>query len=493
LKIGRKVRLATATLLMVTSVIGGAVWWTYSDVEIADRQLREATETGRALSSLNLVTLEYVLNRHERARQQWHTVSTRVDDLIAASRFSDPAEREMLARVRERRAQSTKIFGELTSVSVDDDSDPPGNEINRRFAAQLPSRLVFLEQDNLAATFGLSELATKRSDAAQRRLLAVIIAGLVMIAMIKIGVSWLIHRDVIKPLAKLQHSTRQVASGNSNVKFDTHIDDEIGELSSSIDVMTKSLQKSLAQFDRSNRELALKNEELNAFSYSVSHDLRAPLRSMDGFASVLLDDYGEVLDKEGKDALNRIRAASQRMGCIIDDLLRLSQVTRAELNMADVDLSAMAREIAVALDSESSGQKAEWAIESGLYVRADPALMRIAMRNLLQNAWKFSSRAKRPVIRVGALERDSTTVYFVADNGVGFDPAHASGLFGAFQRLHHADDFPGTGIGLAIVKRIVLRHGGGLWAEAKEGQGATFFFSFKESKNGPREQDHPAG
>ena len=208
---------------------------------------------------------------------------------------------------------------------------------------------------------------------------------------------------------------------------------------------------------------------------------------------VLIEDYGDKLDEEGKDALKRIRAASQRMGYLIDDLLRLSQVTRAELNVTRVDLSAIAREIADAIDREQSGRSVEWAIEPGLSIRADPALTRIAMQNLLHNAWKFTGRTDKPVIRVGALERDAKTVYFVADNGVGFDMAHADSLFGAFQRLHHADDFPGTGIGLAIVQRIIRRHDGEIWAEAKEGEGATFFFSVKESENGSDEQDSPAG
>jgi light-regulated signal transduction histidine kinase (bacteriophytochrome) len=240
-------------------------------------------------------------------------------------------------------------------------------------------------------------------------------------------------------------------------------------------------------------ELAAANKELEAFSYSVAHDLRTPLRSMDGFALVLLEDYGNRLDEEGKDALERIRAASQRMGNLIDDMLRLSQVTRADLKLARVDLSALAREIAGGIEREQSGRTVEWAIEAGLSIRADPALMRIAMQNLLQNAWKFTGRTDKPVIRVGALTRDANKVYFVADNGVGFDTAHAENLFGAFQRLHHADDFPGTGIGLAIVQRIIRRHNGKIWAEAKQGEGATFFFSVKESKHGSNEQVHPAG
>jgi signal transduction histidine kinase len=259
---------------------------------------------------------------------------------------------------------------------------------------------------------------------------------------------------------------------------------------------TDNTVRGLAEFariERSNHDLAALNEELKAFSYSVSHDLRGPLRAMDGFSLALLENYGDKLDAEGKDSLERIRAASQRMGILIDDLLRLSQVTRAQLKVTRVDLSAIAREITDNIDREQSGRSVEWVIEAGLSIRADPALMRIAMQNLLYNAWKFTGRTDKPVIRVGALTSDANKVYFVADNGVGFDMAHANNLFGAFQRLHHADDFPGTGIGLAIVQRILRRHNGKIWAEAQEGEGATFFFSVKDSENGPDEQDHPAG
>jgi light-regulated signal transduction histidine kinase (bacteriophytochrome) len=188
----------------------------------------------------------------------------------------------------------------------------------------------------------------------------------------------------------------------------------------------------------------------------------------------------------------RIRAASQRMGNLIDDLLRLSQVTRAGLNITRVDLSAVAREIASDIDRRPSERSAKWAIESGLSIHADLTLIRIAMQNLLENAWKFTGRTTEPVIRVGAIKRDARTIYFVADNGAGFDMAHSGKLFGAFQRLHHVGDFPGTGIGLAIAKRIIHRHDGEIWAEAKPDEGATFYFHVKESVDGSQ-QDNPAG
>jgi signal transduction histidine kinase len=493
MRIASKERFATGTLLAMIGVIALAVWWTSIQVEDAQRARLDASEIARALTSLRLVTSEYALNRHERARVQWNAISDRVDGLIAASKFSDDGEQEILADVRNRRAQARQTFAELASASPIERTDAPGAGLNQRFESQLLGRLFILQQDNLTAAFRLSDLATDRSNAAQRRLLNVILSGLALIAMITIGVSWLIRHDVLTPVASLQHAARQVAAGNWGFEFGDGGADEIGQLTQNLGSMTRSLRDSLRQIQRSNQELAALNNELEAFSYSVSHDLRAPLRSMDGFSLALLEDYGDKLDDEGKDSLRRIRAASQRMGRLIDDLLGLSQVTRAELRIEPVNLGGIAREIADSLGQRKDGHELQWRIDENVDVRADRELMRIALRNLLDNAWKFTSKTLDAAIRIGAQERDGRQVFFVADNGAGFDMAYAEKLFGAFQRLHHTDDFPGTGIGLAIVQRIVRRHNGTIWAEAKPGDGATFFFTLGDSDNDRRGQDNPAG
>lgn len=228
-----------------------------------------------------------------------------------------------------------------------------------------------------------------------------------------------------------------------------------------------------------NIELAALNEELRAFSYSVSHDLRAPLRSMDGFSLVILEDYGNLLPLDGQDALQRIRLASQHMGCLIDDLLRLSQVTRAEMRIEQVNLTAMCPRIAAAIDATHLPRLVQWDIQQGMQIDADKPLIQIAMQNLIENAWKFTGETATPRIAIGSKDADGKTVYFVADNGAGFDMAHAQNLFGAFERLHSAADFQGTGIGLALVERIINRHDGKIWGEAAIGQGATFFFYMK--------------
>ena len=224
-------------------------------------------------------------------------------------------------------------------------------------------------------------------------------------------------------------------------------------------------------------ELSLLNQELEAFSYSVSHDLRAPLRAVDGFSNALLEDYADRLDREGRDLLNRIHAGAQRMNALIDDLLKLSRLSRAKLEPAPVDLSALAEEICRQLQETTPERHVVLEIAPKLMAQGDPGLLRAALENLLGNAWKYTSKTPQPRIEFGRTEQDGQPVYFVRDNGAGFDMAYADKLFGAFQRLHHPGEFEGTGIGLATVRRIIHRHGGRIWAEAAPGQGATFYFT----------------
>lgn len=226
-------------------------------------------------------------------------------------------------------------------------------------------------------------------------------------------------------------------------------------------------------------ELIAANRELEAFSYSVSHDLRAPLRGVDGFSQALLEDCGDRLGPEGRDYLHRIRSAAQHMGQLIDDLLKLAKVTRADLHWERVDLTAMAQSTLAGLSETHQERVVEWTVQPGLQTTGDSRLLQIAVTNLLENAWKFTSKREKARIEFGMHERGTAREYFVTDNGAGFDSAYASKLFGAFQRLHHSRDFPGTGIGLATVQRIVRRHGGLVWADGAPGLGATFSFTLQ--------------
>jgi PAS domain S-box-containing protein len=222
------------------------------------------------------------------------------------------------------------------------------------------------------------------------------------------------------------------------------------------------------------------NKELESFSYSVSHDLRTPLRSIDGFSQALLEDCAGLLNEQGKDYLSRIRAASQHMEQLIDDLLGLSRTARHELRRKSVDLSALALGSADEVRKIWPGRQVKLVVAPGLQAHGDPQLLRILFVNLLSNAWKFTSKQERAMIEVDALSHDGTTAYFVRDNGAGFDMAYVAKLFSPFQRLHAMTEYPGTGIGLSTVQRIVARHGGLVWAEGWVGQGATFYFTLGE-------------
>jgi len=223
-------------------------------------------------------------------------------------------------------------------------------------------------------------------------------------------------------------------------------------------------------------ELAAVNKELESFAYSVSHDLRAPLRGIDGWSQALLEDCGHLLDDQGNGYLATVRSEVRRMSQLIDALLRLSRVTRTEIRLEQVDLSELARAVECELRVAHPDRSVEVAIALGLTAVGDVVLLRALARNLLGNAWKFTGQCQQARIEFGATLDAGTTTYFVRDNGVGFDMAHASRLFAPFQRLHRAEEFPGTGIGLATVQRSVARHGGRIWAEGVPEAGATFYF-----------------
>ena len=219
------------------------------------------------------------------------------------------------------------------------------------------------------------------------------------------------------------------------------------------------------------------NKELESFSYSVSHDLRAPLRTIDGFTVALNEDYADKFDEEGRDYFRRIRDAARKMGQLIDDMLKLARITRLELVHEKVDLSQLARTVARELQEAAPERAVEFIVQPGLVAEGDQRLLKIAFENLLSNAWKFTSRHPSARIEFGTVEKDGRTAYFVKDDGAGFDMAYADKLFTTFQRLHAFEEFPGTGIGLPIVQRAIHRHGGRVWGEGAVEKGATFFFT----------------
>jgi signal transduction histidine kinase len=317
----------------------------------------------------------------------------------------------------------------------------------------------------------------------------------VLSLLVEVGMLWMVLRKrIAQPLDTFVQATQTIAAGDFSAAtsaLPVTRTDELGLLANSFQDMTESLSAARDKLDAVNVSLENKvaertakleavNKEMEAFSYSVSHDLRAPLRGVDGWSQALLDDYGDTLDDQAHKYLDTIRSETQRMGQLIDDLLELSRVTRSEMSRNKVDLGALAHTIAERLRKSNPERRVEFIIQPEVFVYGDAPLLEIALTNLFDNAWKFTGGRSLAAIEFGSTFVEGKQAYFVRDNGTGFDMKYAGKLFGAFQRLHKASEFPGTGIGLATVQRIIHRHEGRIWAESKLGEGTTFYFVLKE-------------
>jgi signal transduction histidine kinase len=327
----------------------------------------------------------------------------------------------------------------------------------------------------------------------QRRyagMVAVILAGSLLLAVV---ISRFVQKTISRPILHLAETARAVSAHKDySVRAVAEGKDEIGQLVNTFNEMLDQIAQQNAALEEGRRELegrveartldlAAANKELEAFSYSVSHDLRAPLRAIDGFSKALLSDYGSQLDERARHYLDRVRAGTQRMSGLIDDLLGLARVSRRELVRQEVDVSEIARRVAAELARHHPERAVRVEIRDGLSAEADSHLLTIVFENLMGNAWKFTGKSDDATIEVGREVDGRGRAFYVRDNGAGFDMAYADKLFGAFQRLHADEDFEGTGIGLATVQRIVSRHGGQIWAEGAVDKGATFYFTLEQS------------
>ncbi len=332
----------------------------------------------------------------------------------------------------------------------------------------------------------------------------ILAASAVMAAVLGLALAFGLARTLASVIDTTTQHAERVAAGSYDARAPGTRVNEIRSINLAIDNISRkvmdreallrdanaTLEERVRQrtrdLERANAELAEINRELETFAYTVSHDLRTPLRGINGFATILAEDFAPELPKDAQDNLGRIRAAAVRMEGMIDDILRLSSVSRAEMLSAAVDLSAMSRRIALHLGDTRAGRPVDWRIGEGMRASADPGMVNLVLENLLGNAHKYSSKIDAPVIEVAQTSGGGAFVEFcVRDNGAGFDPAHAGLLFKPFKRLHGRHEFEGNGIGLATVHRILQRHGGEIRAEAFPGQGATFYFTLPTLRSDP--------
>jgi PAS domain S-box-containing protein len=288
-------------------------------------------------------------------------------------------------------------------------------------------------------------------------------------------------QDGLNVIAAIRDISKQVESREVIKKLNENLENLVQERTAELEKLYKELHNMNKELEsrvtKRTLELEESNRELESFSYSVSHDLRAPLRSIDGFSNKLLKDYSHLMDDQGKDYFSRVIGASHKMGQLIDDLLKLARLSRIEMNITTTDLSDLVKITAAEFNAASPDRKVDFVVQPGLIAKADRNLMQIALENLIGNAWKYTRKKAEAKIEFSSFLRDSKTVYFIRDNGVGFDMRYVNKLFGAFQRLHSASEFEGSGIGLATVRRIIRRHQGTIWAEGIVNEGAVFYFT----------------
>ena len=481
----RRQQWAIAIASLITIVVVSGLW-------IANNlALRAELERARMASQIGPVgaaqmrarIFEFLAQPSPAARERWYESHRALGTLLAPALMDGTPGEPIIADLRARHAELPALFEALAADRLREVAgSAPTPEL---LDAQRLASVHFMDvtQQVAGETLRLLDLSQARLEglhADQERL----IGGLILALALVIGLElFLVHRRILKPLQELHEGARAIETGHYEHRLGMDGKDEIAELGAQFDHMADALGETLQALHQQRSQLEVANRELESFSYSVSHDLRAPLRGIGGWAQALEEDHGGTLPAEAQEYLTRIRGECARMNLLIEDLLQLARVTRGDPVFEWLELDLLAREVAERVRESWPGRDIEFAIAPGLRVWGDRSLLGIALANLFDNACKFTARVPRAHIELGLRELvdapggRSLQQYFVRDNGAGFDMKHATRLFVPFQRMHSQREFPGTGIGLAIVQRIIQRHGGTLEAEASPGEGACFRFT----------------
>lgn len=481
------IRWKLIAIILIVTLVGLAV--VFTGMIVSNRMMFE-----RRLAN-DMTVLADIVSDNSQAALSFDDPNV-ANKILAALRANRQIVRAILYDAQGRQFASYQRDAEVQPPVPVTSQDEKGTFLGSRFAV---ARDVSLENRKIGQLYLESDLSawskSLRNFAYVALFLGLLSVGLTFV------LALLLQRIVTQPITHLAGIAREISRGGDyRIRATKRTADELGMLVDGFNGMLQEIQRRDAKLLEAQAHLEQRvaertaqlralNEELETFSYSVSHDLRAPLRSIHGFCQALIEDSSDQLDATGKGYLDRVCNAAQRMGELIDDLLQLSRVTRAEPSLQSVDVSAIVTAIARDLQGRDPDRSAEFVILDRVRVRADPRLLRIALENLLENAWKFTSRKRTAHIEFGVDLGKDTPVFYLRDNGAGFDMAYANKLFSPFQRLHSAAEFPGTGIGLANVQRVIRKHGGLIWADGAVGQGATFYFTLgKDEVAAPREE-----
>jgi signal transduction histidine kinase len=479
---------------LIVSSVSVFLVYMFQEISVENVNTRWVAAIQLGVANLSYCSNNYLMFENVSGVSRWDKEVSNISRFLASLDALNTEGQVLVNKVRADLVQVNQTFGEVkaqvTSLVLSQEGTEQAVLVN-----------MILQIQVLAAdTGGLSGAIQSQVQENHQHNFGLLGVLLIGVGGYFIGNYILVDHRTLRPLFFLNNQMKNkgkvVGNNVSNIKGEREIVDlvrSVNNLSVNLDKETtekvqlqreilerkqieSELRKSKEQYVMKSMELTESNKELEAFSYSVAHDLKAPLRSINGFSHALFEDYYNTLDDQGKKHLDKIIHSSEWMAELINDLLQLSTITRKEIVVETVDLSDIAEHIIKDLRRTKPERRVEVHIEKGMVVHGDEKLLTVLIENLLDNAWKYTSKASHPVIVFGSSKKDES-VYFVLDNGAGFDQAYSDKLFKPFERLHPIDEYPGTGVGLAIAQRIVFKHGGRIWAEGKVGEGARFYFS----------------
>jgi signal transduction histidine kinase len=506
MKIRTRLQIMTAASAALVVIMALLFYWSQQRLATANKVKNLADEIVSSVFERNTLRNDYLNNDNQRAKDQWFLKQNQVSDLLknAPANLVSISDRKIFDDIQKCLEGGSAIFQQILNNRESTRNglrhQPEANELETRLEGQL--LLKFLE--TIADAHRLQDSSNVLIASTQRTAAWISLTIIVTVSLFVIIVAWSLRRIISNGIESLQQGAAAIGAGNLHHTIPLRGEDEFANVAVAFNTMSGKLAESHAALEQdivarklAADEIELLNQELNhtvsqlqganqeleAFAYSVSHDLRAPLRAMGGFSEALIEDYGDKLETEAREYLDEIVIGSRHMGQLIDGLLTLSRSTRGELRHDRVDLSVMTERIRCDLEKSEPQRQVGWRIEPGLSTGGDARMIEVVMRNLLDNAWKYTAGMAEPIIRVYVEKEGSERFFCVADNGAGFEMAHAEKLFQPFQRLHRQDEFPGIGIGLATAQRIVHRHGGTIHATGLPHKGATFRFSLPYGEN----------
>jgi signal transduction histidine kinase len=521
MKIRTQFIISTFTFCLILLVLAVTVVITNQRMNVLNRQEEITLNLQQETNELGYLSNDYLIYQENQQLTRWEAKFSSIVSDLSQLKPGTPEQQLLVNNLQSNQQQAKNVFMDVKAALEKTALSQP-LALDPTFIRTSWSRIEVQNQGLIFNANRLYQTLIDQEDQLKQNISWLTYILVAIFGAFVIATYFLNYRRTIQSIEVLQSGTRVIGSGNLDHIIHIRGKDEISDLSRAFNQMTASLKTVTASKSDLEREIALRkdveeelrttndklqeqaqdleievderkqveeslqkytrdletaNKELETFSYSVSHDLRSPLRTLDGFSEVLVMEFGDKLGETGKDYLDRIRKASHKMSQLIDDILKLSRISRAEIHQEQVDLSDLAKSITGELKIGQPQRQVEFLIAPEMIVTGDKSLLEIGLRNLLENAWKFTGKCETPRIECGVSCQNGEQIYFIKDNGSGFDMKYKDKLFQPFQRLHDDREFPGTGIGLATVQRVIRRHNGRIWAESEVGKGTVFYFT----------------